>query len=330
MRIESTVTSVSWIPSEAMTGPLRVPVDLGIGHYDDPLPDHIDDIEALRRADRFRFANQLRAWIEVEGDRIVDHGYAGRGHMGSTTLTLGGGHVTIPAVAFPDLRGKPVVAESSVTFTQTTGGRTGAPLPRKINRPPFLKITAPTVWTTLSLTLHADGRAAYEMSGASKMPRHWIYDENWDLVAKSGMIDFKGWTQESFGDNTPWGDSDSPAIVTAVESALERELSTQIMRGGAKPEIRKLAEGERLVSQGQAGNELFLLLDGVLTVEVNDEAVAEVGPGAVLGERAVLEGGLRTSTLTARTPVKVATAGAADLKPEVLAELASHHRREEG
>ena len=43
MRIESSVTSVSWIPSEAMTGPLRVPVDLGIGHYDDPLPDHIDD-----------------------------------------------------------------------------------------------------------------------------------------------------------------------------------------------------------------------------------------------------------------------------------------------
>ena len=38
MRIESSVTSISWIPSEAMTGPLRVPVDLGIGHYDDPPP----------------------------------------------------------------------------------------------------------------------------------------------------------------------------------------------------------------------------------------------------------------------------------------------------
>ncbi len=48
MRYESTVTSVSWIPSEAMSGPLRVPVDLGIGHYDDPLPDHIENLEALR------------------------------------------------------------------------------------------------------------------------------------------------------------------------------------------------------------------------------------------------------------------------------------------
>ena len=28
---------------------------------------------ALRDADRFRFANELRAWIEVEDGRIVDH-----------------------------------------------------------------------------------------------------------------------------------------------------------------------------------------------------------------------------------------------------------------
>ena len=161
------------------------------------------------------------------------------------------------------------------------------------------------------------------------MPRHWIYDENGDLAAKSGMIDFKGWTQESFGDNTPWGDHDSPALVTAVESALERELSVQIMSGGAKPEFRKLAEGERLVTQGQAGDEIFLLLDGVLTVEIDNEAVAEVGPGAVLGEMAMLEGGVRTATRMAATPVRVAVSGITDLKPEALQQLAGQRRRED-
>ena len=225
MRIESSVTSVSWIPSEAMTGPLRVPVDLGIGHYDDPLPDHIDDLEALRVADRFRFANELRAWIEVADGRVVDAGYSGKGHMGSTTVALGVGSITIPAVSFPDLRSEPIITATTATFSQTTGGRTGAPLPRRINRPPFLKIVAPTVWTTLSLTLRADGSHDHAVVGASKMPRHWIYDVASDLVAMSGMIDFKGWTQESFGDNTPWGDTDSPVIVTAVESELERQLS---------------------------------------------------------------------------------------------------------
>jgi hypothetical protein len=328
MHIESSVTSISWIPSEAMTGLLRVPVDLGIGHYDDPPPDHIDQLEALRVADRFRFANELRAWIEVEDGRVVDSGYSGGGHMGSTTVALGLGHITIPAVSFPDLRADPVVTATTATFVQTTGGRTGAPLPRRINRPPFLKIVAPTVWTTLTLTLRADGSRDYALSGASKMPRHWIYDEADDLVAKSGMIDFKGWTQESFGDNTPWGDNDSPAIVTAVETELERRLSVHIMREGKKPKIRRLDTGKTLVDQGEPGTELYLLLDGVLSVEVDGHAIAEVGPGSILGERAVIEGGSRTSTLRATTPTTVAIARATDLHPEVLHELASGHQRE--
>jgi hypothetical protein len=329
MRIESSVTSVSWIPSEAMTGPLRVPVDLGIGHYDDPLPDHIDDLEALRLADRFRFANDLRAWIDVEDGRVVDAGYSGRGHIGSTTVALGVGHITIPAVAFPDIRREPVITATTATFTQTTGGRTGAPLPRRINRPPFLKITAPTVWTTLTLTLRADGSHDFEVTGASKMPRHWIYDGNFDLIAKSGLIDFKDWTRESFGDNTPWGNADSPAIVTAVETELERQLSAHIMRDGKKPQILKLPEADTLVNQGDPGEELYLLLDGVLTVEVDGKAVAELGPGSIIGERAILEGGSRTSTLRARTPAKLAVARASDIQPEALQELAAKHRREE-
>jgi hypothetical protein len=161
------------------------------------------------------------------------------------------------------------------------------------------------------------------------MPRHWIYDDNNDLVAKSGMIDFKGWTQESFGDNTPWGDTDSPAIVTAVETQLERQLSVQIMREGRKPKIKKLAAGDTLTNQGDEGTEMYLLLDGVLSVEVDGEAVAEVGPGSILGERALIEGGKRTSTLRATTPITVAVAAAPDIQPAVLEELATGHRRED-
>ena len=79
--------------------------------------------------------------------------------------------------------------------------------------------------------------------------------------------------------------------MTAVESALERQLSTTIMRAGAKPEIRTLKKGKHLVEQGDQGRDLFLVLDGVLSVIIDGEVVAELGPGAILGERAVLEGG---------------------------------------
>ncbi len=109
------------------------------------------------------------------------------------------------------------------------------------------------MWTTLALTLHADGRAESELVGASTFPRHWVYDDEGKLAAKAGLADFKDWWRTSFGKHTPWGDEDSPALVTAVETALERDLSATIMRGGEKPKIRKLKEGQVLVEQGQLG-----------------------------------------------------------------------------
>ena len=38
MRIESSVTSLSWIPSEAVRGGTRVAFDAGFTHYDEPPP----------------------------------------------------------------------------------------------------------------------------------------------------------------------------------------------------------------------------------------------------------------------------------------------------
>jgi hypothetical protein len=185
------------------------------------------------------------------------------------------------------------------------------------------------VWTTLTLSLRADGSAAFEVTGASPFPRHWIYDAGGALSAKVGLADFRGWYHGEQGRHTPWGDEDTPALVTAVETALERELSTQIMRSGSKPALRTLRAGTTLTEQGAEGDELFLLLDGVLAVEVDGHAVAEVGPGAVVGERAALAGGRRTSTLRALTPVRVAVARGDQLSPEARSELDRGHRREE-
>ena len=99
------------------------------------------------------------------------------------------------------------------------------------------------------------------------------------------------------------------------------------MRGGEKPAVRTVKEGGLLTEQGQAGDEVFLLLDGVLDVDVDGEVLAEFGPGAILGERAVLEGGLRTSTITARTRCRVAAATGDQVDQEALAELSEGHRR---
>ncbi len=188
---------------------------------------------------------------------------------------------------------------------------------------------APLVWTTLSLTLHADGTAEPAMTGASPFPRHWVYDDGGLLSHKSGMTDFGDWYRTSFGRHSPWGDQDSPALVTAVETALERSLSVQLMHGAAKPAIRRLKAGDVLVRQGQPGADIYLVLDGVIRVERDGEQLAEYGPGAMLGERAHLEGGLRTSTLAAVTPCRVAAVDASQLDRSALEELAGGHRRED-
>ena len=333
MRISGSFTAVSWIPSEAVTGLAKLPFGSGLAHYDQPPPDaigrHGATIEELRDADRFRFANHLAAWIEIDDDRhIVDTGYSGGGLLGSTTIAFGSG-ITIAAVALPDKQAEPEIGPGWVRFLQTAGGRTGVPAPRTVRRPPFVQYHAPIAWSTLALTIHVDGRVEGQLVGASPFPRHWLYDSDGQLVGKTGVINFKTWYKDAFGDHTPWGDLDSPALVTAVETALERELSSVIMRDAAKPTIRKLKAGDALVRQGDVGDELFLLLDGVLALEVDGAELASLGPGAVLGERAVLEGGRRTATLRAATPCKVAVAKDATIDHDVLTNLSSGHHRED-
>jgi cyclic nucleotide-binding protein len=308
MRIEKSVTAISWIPSEAIAGLPKVPFELGIGHYDEPPPDRLgpDDLSQLRDDDRFREANLLRAWIEVEDGQIVDHGHAGGAFVGSTTFRLGPKDVIFAGVPFETLRPDPEVGDDSVRFVQTVGGRAGFPAPRRVRGRPFFRINSSTAWTTLSLTIRADGSSEHELVGASAFPRHWIYDDEGRLVQKAGTIDFKAWYRESHGERTPWGEEDSPAVVTAAESDLERRLSREIMQSGATVGRRRLSPGDTLVEQGEPGDELYLLLDGVLTVEIDREQVAEVGPGALVGERALLEGGTRKATLRAATPSRVA------------------------
>jgi hypothetical protein len=328
MRIESSVTSVSWIPSEAVEGLPKLPFTFGVAHYDDPPPDRIDHLETMHRADLFREANELRGWIDVEDGKIVDHGHAGRGRIGLMRLKLGRKQIAVPAVALPTMQNTEV-GDGWVRFTQTAGGRTGVPAPRGVRGKPYFQFHSAIAWTTLALTIHADGRSEHEVVGASSFPRHWIYDSGGALIQKSGVIDFDKWYREAHEQNTPWGAEDSPAVVSAVETALERDLSLEIMRSGEKRSPTKVSVGDVLVEQGDAGadsNIVYLVLDGVLEVVVDGDVVAEVGPGAVVGERAHVEDGARTATLRAKTPGKVVGVPAEELNLEALEQVAAGRR----
>jgi hypothetical protein len=53
MRIESSVTSVSWIPSESISGVFKTGFAIGASRFDDPPPEVLGDLDALFATERF-------------------------------------------------------------------------------------------------------------------------------------------------------------------------------------------------------------------------------------------------------------------------------------
>src|ERR1700679_1434193 len=122
MKVSSSVTSLSWIPSEAVTGPMKLTFATGLSHYDPPPPAQLTDVNKLRDDDAFRFANVLSAWAEFdEAGQVESYGQDGGLVMGATTVRVGRLDATFAAVPMPDLRPYAEVSDGCVSFTQTTG-----------------------------------------------------------------------------------------------------------------------------------------------------------------------------------------------------------------
>jgi len=320
VRIESSVTAVSWVPLDCVEGGQRLAFHIGAARYDDPPPDQLDDLSSLLAAGRVRLANQLRAFVQVSDGAIVASGQSGQGHVGAPRGAADAAQVGFAAVPLPDLHPDPETGDGWVRFGQTAGGLLSVGMPYRAGPDRSPRLAAPAAWTTLALTIHADGTSRQELAGASPFPRHWVYDHQGRLIATSGVVDFTGWQADAWDPFTPWGGRDAPVRATAVETALERELSRVML--GSSPHWMRLRTGATLVAQGDPGNELYLLFDGLLAVEIDGRTVAELGPGAVVGEVALLDGGRRTATLRAVTPCRVAAVPGGRIDRAALAELA--------
>jgi len=326
-RLERSATSISWIPSDSIPGLLRIPFSRGIMHYDPPPPLTLTDVAGMRRRGEFRFANRLRAYIEVEDGRITGSGYTGDNLMGVTPVTAGPLRILLPTKAHRLIQWQPAVTGEVATFVQTAGGRPGFSFLKPTWRWPFFVTKPFTIWTTIKLTIDVDGTSTTSLVGASPFPRHWLYDNDAALAQKSALTRNQVWVQTAFGSHTPWGGEDEAPDVADAETHVERALADQIMQQG-QPAIREMRVGEFLFRQGEPGTSIVLVLDGIFDVRVDEEVVGQVGPGTVVGERATLEAGRRTAELRASTNARVAEVPAATLDATRLNELALGHQRE--
>jgi Cyclic nucleotide-binding domain len=320
MRVDASSTAITWLPFEALDGLKAVPLELALAHYDEPPPEVVPDLDELRRRDAFREANELTAWIEVDGGEIVDYGQTGRSLAGEGP-ELETRQLAFAAVEFPVIQPEPELGEGWARFTQTVGGRIGLPAPRPVVGRPYFHIGAVSAWTTLELLIRADGTSETRLVAASPFPRHSLYGADRRLHGVFGALELE------FEEGTPWGEIETPAFAVAVESELERRLAASTLREGAKLVRRRVPRGEALVEQGQPGNELFVLLDGVLDVEIDGEIVAQVGSGAILGEKAVLGAGLRSATLRAVRSSRVAVIRGDEIGRRQLSEISASRVR---
>jgi CRP-like cAMP-binding protein len=71
-------------------------------------------------------------------------------------------------------------------------------------------------------------------------------------------------------------------------------------------EVLEFEPGATIVSQGQAGDAFFVVLDGQATVRRNGRKVGELGPGDYFGELALLDPAPRNADVVAAGAITVA------------------------
>lgn len=64
-----------------------------------------------------------------------------------------------------------------------------------------------------------------------------------------------------------------------------------------------LADGHVLTTQDESSREAFVVVSGKVVVRRNNRKIAELGPGATIGDIGLLDRGPRTATVVANGPV---------------------------
>jgi CRP-like cAMP-binding protein len=90
--------------------------------------------------------------------------------------------------------------------------------------------------------------------------------------------------------------------VTLFSKCSRRDLAAVAKHA----EILSFDAGATIVSQGQAGDAFFVVLDGLATVRRNGRRVGELGPGDYFGELALLDPAPRNADVVASEAITVA------------------------
>jgi CRP/FNR family transcriptional regulator, cyclic AMP receptor protein len=99
-------------------------------------------------------------------------------------------------------------------------------------------------------------------------------------------------------------------VMASKQIKVQHLAGVSLFEGCSKKELEKVASagdeilmtaGSVIVDQGQTGREAFVVLSGKVEVKRSNRKIADLGPGAVVGELSLLDHGPRTATVTCVT-----------------------------
>lgn len=100
----------------------------------------------------------------------------------------------------------------------------------------------------------------------------------------------------------------------SADPKLELLHSIPLFERLGKPELQRLGQltdeteapsGRVLMREGEFGAEMFVIVSGRVAIDRDGERLAELGPGELFGEMAILSEGRRTATATALEPARL-------------------------
>jgi CRP-like cAMP-binding protein len=68
----------------------------------------------------------------------------------------------------------------------------------------------------------------------------------------------------------------------------------------------QLVPGDSLFREGEKGEKMYVLLEGEMEILLGDFVLETVGPGALVGEMALIDDSPRTASAVAKTPCRLA------------------------
>jgi serine/threonine protein phosphatase PrpC/CRP-like cAMP-binding protein len=100
--------------------------------------------------------------------------------------------------------------------------------------------------------------------------------------------------------------------VLANTPLFSRLTERELLRVMQAVEVREYGDGEKVIVEGDTGDELFIVLEGKVRVSRGEQVLAHLGQGEHVGEMALIRSVPRSATVTAAGPAELISIRRAD------------------